>query len=134
MKTLTIRPPWGGLVIEDIKDVENRKWKTNFRGRFLVHTSSQPDIRHRDMSQLFTKEQWCCIEENSMVYQMTHGLWLKSAIIGSVEIVDCVQNHHSIWAEKGVYNWVLKDPIKFNEPILNVKGKLSFWEYDLKEV
>lgn len=54
-------------------------------------------------------------------------------IIGSVEIVDCVQNHPSIWAEKGVYNWVLANPVLFNKPIENVKGKLSFWDFDLKE-
>ncbi len=65
---------------------------------------------------------------------------IDSAIIGSVEIVDCVQNHPSIWAEKTdtdnkgyyknpIYNWVLTNPILFNKPIENVKGKLSFWEY-----
>lgn len=37
--------------------------------------------------------------------------------------------HPSIWAEKGVYNWVLANPIIYNEPIENVKGKLSFWDY-----
>ncbi|MDR1715289.1 MAG: hypothetical protein LBS20_05550 [Prevotella sp.] len=25
-------------------------------------------------------------------------------------------------------NWVAADPILFDEPILNVKGKLSFWD------
>ena len=44
-------------------------------------------------------------------------------------IVDCVQNHSSIWAEKEVYNWVLANPILFESPIENVKGRLSFWDY-----
>lgn len=51
------------------------------------------------------------------------------AITGSVEIIDCVVNHPSIWAEERVYNWVLANPIIFESPIENVKGKLSFWEY-----
>ncbi len=55
------------------------------------------------------------------------------AIIGSVVIADCVQNHPSVWAEKGVWNWVLKDEILFDKPIRDVKGKLGFWEYDLKD-
>ena len=58
---------------------------------------------------------------------------------------DCMINHPSIWAEKSlnkddfnplywdgikpIYNWVCKDPILFNKPILNVKGKLNFWDY-----
>ena len=45
-------------------------------------------------------------------------------------ISDCVQNHPSVWAEKGVWNWVLKDAVLFDKPIINVKGKLSFWEYE----
>ena len=71
-----------------------------------------------------------------------------SAIIGEVEIVDCVINHTSIWAEKTpvkmqikksqliisdekpIYNWVLANPILYDEPILNIKGKLSFWEFE----
>lgn len=52
------------------------------------------------------------------------------AIIGSVEIVDCVQSHPSIWAEKGAWNWVLENPVMFPNPITGVKGKLSFWNYD----
>lgn len=59
--------------------------------------------------------------------------WESSAIIGSVEIVDCVINHPSVWAEKGVYNWVLANPVLFEKPILNVKGKLGFWDYELPE-
>jgi hypothetical protein len=68
-----------------------------------------------------------------------------SAIIGSVEIVDCVINHPSIWADKlsptekvlyhiagtkpaPIYNWVLANPIKFPEPI-PAKGILNFWNY-----
>ena len=57
----------------------------------------------------------------------------KGAIIGSVVIADRVQNHPSIWAEKGVWNWVLKDAVLFDKPIMNVKGKLSFWEYNIEE-
>jgi len=32
-----------------------------------------------------------------------------------------------------LYNWVLSNPILFDKPILNVKGKLGFWDYDLPE-
>ena len=56
----------------------------------------------------------------------------KGAIIGSVVIADCVQNHPSVWAAKGFWNWVLKDEVLFDKPIRDVKGKLGFWEYDIK--
>lgn len=57
----------------------------------------------------------------------------KGAIIGSVVITDCVRNHPSVWAEKGYWNWVLKDAVLFDKPIEGVKGKLSFWNYNLEE-
>lgn len=90
----------------------------------------------------------------------------NSAIIGEVDIIDCVINHESIWADKTqtiytkpsikdknlrgynealkiykenkpIYNWVLANPILYDKPILNVKVKLSFWEFntdDLKKI
>mgnify|MGYP007112424682 CR=1 FL=1 len=61
-----------------------------------------------------------------MIFNCTYDGFPKGAIIGSVVIVDCVQNHPSVWAEKGCWNWVLKDAVLFAEPIKNVKGKLGF--------
>ena len=58
---------------------------------------------------------------------------LFGCIIGSVRIVDCVQHHISEWAIPFYWHWVLEDAILFPEPILNVKGKLNFWEYELPE-
>ena len=30
---------------------------------------------------------------------------------------------------KPIWNWVLANPVLYDTPILNVKGKLSFWEF-----
>lgn len=35
---------------------------------------------------------------------------------------------------KPIYNWVAKDPILFDKPILNVKGRLNFWDFDYAEI
>ena len=45
MKVITVKQPHASLIIEGveadtiilIKDIENRTWKTNFRGRVLIH-------------------------------------------------------------------------------------------------
>lgn len=40
----------------------------------------------------------------------------------------------SVWAdEPGVYKWKLEDAWMFDEPILNVKGKLNLFDYDIDE-
>ena len=138
MKALSIKQPWASLIAHGIKDIENRSWKTNYRGKVLVHASGKPD---KEPYQIFTDEQWVKIEENDFDFAVFASYENTSAIIGEVEIVDCVINHPSIWAEKTpnipergpitkpIYNWVLANPVLYEKPILNVKGKLSFWEF-----
>ena len=89
-----------------------------------------------------SEEQFETLNDKQKV-QFTDEDFIFSAIIGEVDIVDCVLNHSSIWAdsyfepidetegykEKPIYNWVLANPVLYKEPILNVKGKLSFWEF-----
>ncbi len=152
MKVISLRQPWAYLLCAGLKGIENRTWKLpeKYKGeRVLIHASAKFDIRHRNMSQLFTPEQWAYLLPDAQAY-MSHGLWWISSIIGSVRLVDCVINHPSIWAEKEfledwasknipgkyskpIYNWVVEDAILFAKPILNVKGRLNFWDYDLSE-
>ena len=40
MKAITIKQPFASLIVEGIKDIENRTWKTNLRGRVLIHASA----------------------------------------------------------------------------------------------
>lgn len=160
MKAITIKQPWASLIVTPrkynptlgVKNIENRTWATKFRGRVLVHASAKGWIWKSVFNYLSHAAR------DVMAVLGYDASWLKqlptSAIIGSVEIVDCVINHHSIWAEKSpdyspnhnggipamhgckkykpTYNWVLANPILFDTPITGVKGKLSFWEYDLQ--
>lgn len=140
MKALSIKQPWASLISHGIKNIENRTWKTHFRGKIYIHSSAD-----KKQYPLFTREQ------NNAMYNYNLGPVTQpkivSAIIGEVEIIDCVINHQSIWAEKTevigktiegdslyrgqiIYNWVLANPILYDKPILNVKGKLSFWEFE----
>ncbi|OPC36171.1 ASCH domain-containing protein [Elizabethkingia miricola] len=139
-KALSIKQPWASLIAEGIKDIENRTWKTNFRGRIFIHASTP-----RKFDIALTDDQTRLalpILEKAFSRNLPFG-----AIIGEVDIVDCVINHPSIWAEKSegvfvghtfyhkegikpIWNWVLANPVMYDEPILNVKGKLSFWDYE----
>lgn len=105
MKTITIKNPWASYIVHGFKDVENRSWKTNFRGRVLIHVGAKP----------YTK-----INNKKLILP-------ERAIIGSVEIVDCVKDYVSPWAVEGFYHWVLRNPIVFENPVLNIRGSLGFW-------
>jgi len=57
--------------------------------------------------------------------------WLTSrAIIGYVELVDCVRDSTSPWAEEDQYHWVLADPELLDEPVTDVPGQLKIWTFD----
>lgn len=145
MKTLSVKQPWAYLLCSGIKDIENRTWKLpkKYKGeRVLIHASG---AKMKSLFSCLTKEQ-LELANSKLGYEYDFDkVFAKSAIIGSVRFVDCVVNHESIWSEKShyevnlalhplrpIYNWVVADPILFDNPILNVKGKLSFWEYDLE--
>lgn len=126
MKALTVKQPWAELIVAGIKDIENRTWRINYRGRVLIHSAlsvvPREDLLVYPLPALKRAIGESCECEDE--YQ-------TGAIIGSVEITDCVMNHPSEWAERGVWNWVLSNPQKYEKPIRNVRGKLSIWEYPL---
>lgn len=126
MKTLSIRQPWAQLVVSGKKDIENRSRRTHYRGRFLVHAPMKFD--DRGIPQCLTPPQVLNIPD--LDDWINEGFLLR-AIIGSVEIIDCVRDHPSVWAEPDVWNWVLANPVMFDEPICGIPGKLGFWEYNI---
>jgi|LSPZ01.1.fsa_nt_gi hypothetical protein len=40
-KTLSVNQPYATLICAGVKDVENRDWKTNYRGKLLIHASGK---------------------------------------------------------------------------------------------
>lgn len=117
MKALSIRQPWAYLIIQGHKDIENRKWNTKFRGKFLVHASQKIDEDALEIYD-FTSE------EREYIRNLTGG------IIGEVELVDCITDpnkYRSPWFE-GPYGFILKNPKKL--PFKELKGALKFFEVD----
>jgi hypothetical protein len=175
LKTLSIRNPWAYLVAYGVKDVENRSWKTDYRGDFLIHCSGKPDDwpyhsdlpprvlervrKNRAMKTPFEKldpdlKGWVrlfnfCVSHYHLPEVMPDdreqsdkmardalkefGPALRSgAIIGQATLVDIVYNKSkSHWAEKNAFHWIVENPKVFDEPILDVKGKLKLWDYSL---
>ena len=124
MKVLTIKEPWATLIIEGYKKYEFRSWKTNYRGKILIHAG-------------LTLE-----KNNSKKFENYNLEYSKGAIIGEAELVDCIlvdekfnqellkinpvvygQSNHSM-----IYAWKLEN-IKKYETKIPVKGKLGLWNY-----
>lgn len=146
-KAISIKQPWAYLICAGIKDVENRTWPTKYRGRVYIHASAKSACNNGCSSHLFTEQQMIAIKQSipahpdldrdfqgnsfSPFFFEEHEL---SAIIGHVDIVNCISKQRngkgsdSIWAEPDCFHWTLRNPVLFDKPILNVKGKLSFWD------
>lgn len=111
-KAISIRQPWAWLIVRGEKDIENRTWRTNFRGRVFVHAAQKIDWKA--VKELGIKKEWWPVFER-----------LSGGIVGEVEIVDCVTSHRSVWFE-GPFGFVLKNarPLEF----LKMHGKLGFFD------
>ena len=62
--------------------------------------------------------------------QYGYGLPVQ-AIIGEAELIDVVKNSKEVFATPGDFHWVMKNPVLYEKPILNVMGKLRLWEYEI---
>lgn len=127
-KVLTVRQPYASLLVNGIKDVENRSRRTNYRGTVLIHAGAKV---HDVVSFLKTRHEFT-VEEIAMMTQMNEVEEndLFGCIVGSVEIVDCVQDSPSEWAERGQWHWVCRNAKVFAQPVRNVKGRLGLWDWE----
>lgn len=124
MKVLTLKQPWATLVSEGIKEYEFRSWKTNYRGKVLIHAGAGIDKKEMER-----------FKELNLKYP-------SKRIIAEVEIEDCLELddklNQKIISENNIaygskirtgYAWKLKNvkKIKSNKEI---NGKLGLWNID----
>ena len=107
MRILSIRQPWAYLIANGDKDIENRSWRTKYRGLFLIHASLALD---RDG----------CRAQKLLAEDMETG-----GVVGMAEIVDCVTYHPSKWF-RGHYGFVLRK--RRSLPFVKWSGMLGLRE------
>ena len=116
MKAISVRQPWAWLIIHGGKDIENREWPTKFRGRVLIHAAKgMTDQEYIDAGDFARR----------LGSEYTYHDLLKGGIIGSVEIVDCVERSDSPWFF-GKYGFVLRNPQPL--PFYAYRGQLRFFD------
>ena len=125
MKALSIRQPWAWLIAKRFKDVENRTWSTRFRGRIYVHAGKALDD-YWDILTMADRLGWTVKEVNTWFITTAFG---RGAIVGEVDIVDCVEQSDSPWFEEP-HGFVLANPLYYQTPI-PYKGKQGFFEVTL---
>ena len=127
LKVLTLRQPWATLVAEGIKKYEFRSWKTNYRGKVLIHAGTVID------------------KDDMKKYEHMNLDFPSRRIIAVVEIEDCLELdkdlNKKIISENNIayghkirtgYAWKLKN-IKKIDYDKEVNGQLGLWNIDLDE-
>jgi len=121
---LSIRQPWAHMILRQGKDIENRTWPTKVRGRILIHAS-------KGMTRNEWEDAWdfALFGGASADYNLApeFGNIERGGIVGSVEIVDCVQLSDSPWF-CGPWGFVLRNPqpLKFTP----CRGALGFFRHN----
>ncbi len=121
MKALSIKQPWAWAIVQGYKPLENRRWNTKFRGRFLVHASLGFD--HDGLKWMQAKTGLVLPE----VAQFSRG-----GIVGSAELVDVVKDGDPFL--KGPANLWFRGPFGFvltgaqAQDRIPLSGKLGFFE------
>lgn len=118
MKALSIRQPWAWAILHVGKDVENRNWSTRFRGTVAVHAA-------KGMTRDEYDSYVCKYFRIGLPVPRPEDL-TRGAIVGLVDIVDCVRHSDSPWFQ-GECGFVLANPRPLKTPI-PCKGALGFWD------
>lgn len=119
MKVLSIQQPWAWAICNAGKDIENRNWPTNFRGKFLVHTGKKIDI-----------DGYHFIRSNFNIEPPHRKIIERGGIVGEAEIVNCAKAHESKWFF-GPFGFVLRNQKPL--PFVPLKGQLGFFNYTVLE-
>lgn len=124
---LSVRQPWAWAIIWGGKDIENRSWQAvnhglRQRGRIAIHAAKgMTRDEYED-----AKDTMAHLGVHSVVPPLAH-LLDRGCIIGTVEVVDVVNDHASPWFF-GPRGLVLRDPKPVKEVIPAI-GALGYFKW-----
>src|ERR1700757_3034186 len=92
LPALSVRQPWAWLIVNGLKDIENRPRRTHYCGPLLIHAGLNLDG----------------YTENTEWVKRKHGISVplevdNGGIVGVVDVIDCVESHKSKWFAKGSF-------------------------------
>lgn len=126
MKILTIKEPYATLICNNVKKIETRSWKTNYRGELYIHASKSNDSKWNDtdIAKLLNQS----INNGKILCKCK----LVDCICMTQEFIDNLKESNPTEYKYGEYRigryaWIL-DEIEQIEPI-EAKGNLNIWNY-----
>jgi hypothetical protein len=116
IKVIVVRQPWAWLIVNGFKDIENRSWKTRYRGSLLIQASAGlPTKLNLEEFRIFARRRGVDLPQE----------FETGGVVGMVQLKDCVTSSRSKWFE-GPFGWALSNPRKL--PFVPLKGQLGLFD------
>lgn len=119
-KALSVRQPWAHAIIHEGKTIENRSWQTKLRATVAIHAG-----RLADEEEFFAFVESGRLRDTVRLRREEAGRLPRGALVGVVDLVDCVRESASPWFE-GPFGFVLANPRPL-KPII-CTGAMQFFE------
>lgn len=113
MRCLAIRQPWAWAIVAGAKDVENRSWKTTYRGPVVIQASSKA----------------VAVKRLAKTHELPPAEFAYGALIGVADLVDIVPLSEELEANPwawGPYCWIFRNARAFHRAI-PFKAKLNLY-------
>lgn len=113
IRCLAIRQPWAWAIVAGAKEVENRSWKTDYRGPVLIQASSKT----ADVNRL------------AKTHKLRPRDFVYGALIGVVDLVDIVPLSEGLEANPwawGAHCWIFRNARAFRRSI-PFKARLNLY-------
>ena len=123
MKALSIRQPWAWLILNRGKDIENRVWKTQFRGPVLIHAAKGMTFDEYHEAARFVR-----VNVHPGISLPPFDSLPRGGIVGRAEITGCVDDSCSPWFV-GPWGFMLEKPETL--PFKPCKGSLKFFDVEI---
>ena len=133
MYALTIKQPWASLIMAGLKRVENRTWRTNYRGPLAIHAGRTVD---RDAAETL---------DAAGIDPQDFEDAPRGVILGVVDLIDVIEMDSAAARQQalpgfpgrydidsdplatGPYCWILRNPRPLARPVPYC-GRRNLWD------
>jgi hypothetical protein len=112
MNAISIRQPWAWLIVNGLKDIENRTWATRYRGPLFIHAGKSIPYESE------------CEEIEERFQVKLPASYDLGGFVGKAHLDDCVTSHKSKWFF-GPFGFVLSRAVVI--PFVPWTGRLGLF-------
>ncbi len=132
LRALTVRHPWAWAIARGGKRIENRTWRTRYRGPLAIHAAARIDREDLDLAVAWADLDPGGPRRTPMADAV--AAWCREtagSVVAYCRLVDCLPPERFCddrWAMPGCWHWVLDD-VEEVDPV-PARGRLGLWTPD----